>query len=50
MIEQGPCVVNPRTGNYDFTATVQVPDLTGVTIIAKAVDHPGHVGELAVTS
>lgn len=49
LIEQGPCVFNLITGNYDFTATVAVPDLAGVTIIAKATDTPGHSAELAIT-
>jgi hypothetical protein len=49
LIEQGPCVFNLTTGNYDFTATVAVQDLMGVTIIAKATDTPGHTAELCIT-
>ena len=49
VIEEGVCTFNLITGNYDFTATVAVPDLTGVTITATAHDLPGHTGRLSVT-
>ena len=49
LIEEGECVMHPITGNYHFTSTVQVPDLTGVTITAKATDMPGHTDQLSVT-
>ena len=49
LIEEGPCVVNMATGNYEFTATVAVPDVAGATITAKATDTPGHTAELSVT-
>ena len=48
-IEEGACVVNMATGNYEFTATVAVPDLVGVTLLAKATDTPGHTAELSIT-
>ena len=49
IIEQGVCAISLPTGHYDYTATELVPDLTGVTIKAKALDLPGHAGELAIT-
>jgi len=49
VIEQGPCVFDQLTGNYHYTATVQVSDISGVTIIATATDTPGHSAELSVT-
>ena len=48
-IEEGACVVNMATGNYEFTATVAVSDVAGATITAKATDTPGHTAELSVT-
>jgi hypothetical protein len=48
-IEQGACVFSLPTGNYDYTATVPVPDPAGVTILSKARDIPGHVAKLAIT-
>ena len=48
-IEEGACVVNMATGNYEFTATVALPDVAGATITAKATDTPGHMAELAIT-
>ena len=49
LLEEGPCMFNLITGNYDFTATVEVSALAGATIIAKATDTPGHTAELSVT-
>jgi len=49
LIEAGPCEFNLTTGNYDFTATVAVPDRTGVVITAIATDTPGHTAELSIT-
>ena len=49
MIEQGACTLDPISGNYDFTATVELPDLTDVTIVAKATDFPAHSGQMTVT-
>jgi hypothetical protein len=49
LIEQGARAFNLVTGNYDFTVTVQVPDLTGVTITARATDMPGHSDQMTVT-
>ena len=49
VIEKGVCAFSLPTGTYEYTATVPVTVLTGVTIIAKATDLPGHTGELAIT-
>src|ERR1035438_3943554 len=43
LIEAGTCVLNTPTRNYEYTATVQVPALTGVVILARAKDTPGNV-------
>ena len=48
-IEKGTCVQDSITSYYDYTATVSVANLTGVEIIAKARDYPGHVGDHFVT-
>jgi hypothetical protein len=49
LIEEGPCEFNLTTGNYDFTATVAVPDLAGVILTATATDTPGHTAALSFT-
>ena len=49
LIEEGLCMFNLITGNYDFTATVAVPELSGVTITAIATDTPGHSASHSVT-
>jgi hypothetical protein len=48
LIEQGDCTLNPLTSQYDYTATVAVNELPGVTITAIATDTPGHTAELTV--
>ena len=49
LIEEGVAVFNLTNGNYEFTATVAVPDLAGVSITAKATDTPRHSTELSIT-
>ena len=49
MLEEGDCVFNLSSGMYDFTVTVAVQKLRGVTITATARDLPGHTGKLSVT-
>ncbi|MDD4589544.1 MAG: hypothetical protein PHG06_03795 [Parabacteroides sp.] len=49
LIEEGPCAFSLITGNYEFTATVAVPDPAGVTVTAKATDTPGHTAEHTIT-
>ena len=41
LIEEGEAAFNLTNGNYDFTATVAVPDRTGLSITAKSHRHPG---------
>ena len=48
-IEGGACVLNMATGSYEFTATVVVLDVAGVTLLAKATDTPGHSAEVSIT-
>ena len=49
LIEEGACTTHPITGDYQFTATVEVSNLTGVIITATATDMPGHTDQLSVT-
>ena len=49
VLEEGDCVYNVSSGRYDFTVTVPVPKLRGVTITATARDLPAHTGKLSVT-
>ncbi|MCK9422206.1 MAG: hypothetical protein M0Q38_06380 [Bacteroidales bacterium] len=49
MIESAPCVESLEANAWYFTATVAVPDLTGVKITAVAHDIPQHTGELEMT-
>jgi len=49
LIEEGACVLNMPASNYEYTATVQVAALTGVVILARAIDTPGNLTELSVT-
>ena len=49
VLEEGDCVYNISSGRYDFTVTVAVPKLRGVTITATAHDLPAHTGKLSVT-
>ena len=49
QIEKGECVYSLPTARYVYTASVYVPDLAGVTIIAEATDTPGHKGVLMIT-
>jgi hypothetical protein len=49
MIETGPCIEEPGTDSWYFTATVSVADLAGVVISAVAEDIPSHTGTLDVT-
>ncbi|MEI6174932.1 MAG: hypothetical protein WCR01_14370 [Bacteroidota bacterium] len=48
-IETGPCTQDIMSGIWCYTATVDVPDLTGVTVTATVIDFPGHEVEDKVT-
>jgi len=48
-IESGPCIQNIMSGIWSYTATIDVPDLTGVTVTATVIDFPGHEVEDKVT-
>ena len=47
-VESGPCVLNAITGSYDYTTAQNAVTIHGLRVIARATDHPGHTGELAV--
>ncbi|MCX6266766.1 MAG: hypothetical protein NTW16_05330 [Bacteroidetes bacterium] len=49
LIEKGSCVIDLVTGYYDYQATEAVADISGLQIIARAFDYPGHTGELSIT-
>lgn len=49
VVETGECTFSLPTGKYDYTTTVDVPDVTGFVIVAKATDTPGHSTELSIT-
>jgi hypothetical protein len=49
LVEQGACVPNLTAGNYVFTSTVEVSNVAGTTITAKATNTPGHTAGLSVT-
>jgi hypothetical protein len=42
LIEEGECVLPLSWEPYEYTATIPVPDLSGITIIARAYDLPGN--------
>ena len=48
-IEKGACIFSMPTGNYEYTATTQVPVPAGVILLAKVTDTPGNVTELSLT-
>ncbi|MEI7727039.1 MAG: hypothetical protein WCK09_18155 [Bacteroidota bacterium] len=48
-IEKGVCAYSLPAARYVYTASVFIPDLTGVTIIAEATDTPGHKGVSMIT-
>lgn len=48
-IESGPCTQDIMSGIWNYTATVDLPDLIGVTVTATAIDFPGHNVEDTVT-
>ena len=48
-IEKGVCAYSLPAARYVYTASVFIPDLTGVTIIAEATDTPGHMGVSMIT-
>jgi hypothetical protein len=49
IIEEGSCVLNMPTGNYDYFVTILVSALPGLVVTAKATDVPGNETELSVT-
>jgi len=49
VLEQGPCQSEGLNISWKYTATVEVPSLTGATITAIAKDNPGHSGQSSVT-
>ena len=49
LIESGPCEQNLSDDCWEYTATVAVANLTGVTITAVATDIPNHKATLFVT-
>ena len=49
LIEEGQCQPDESDMYWQFTATVEVPSLSGVGITAVAMDNPGHTGESTVT-
>ena len=48
IIEEGACVLQLPSGNYEYTATQQVKALPGTIILARASDLPGHISEESV--
>ena len=42
IAEQGVCAYNLSPGTYDYIATTEVSDLSGVTVKATACDMPGN--------
>jgi hypothetical protein len=48
-IEEGPGVFTMPSGQYDYIATRDVDDLTGITITAIATDLPNHSTERSLT-
>jgi hypothetical protein len=49
MIEEGACGFTLPEGTYDYTTTIAVPDLTGITIIARSCDIPGNITRSAIS-
>jgi len=49
LIEEGPCVPDSLNSVWDYTATVDVGDTTGLVVTAAAFDTPGNMGEKSIT-
>ncbi len=49
VIEKGEAALNPLNSRFEYTATVAIPDLTGLMIAAVAKDYPAHKAELSIT-
>ena len=49
LIEKGTCQEDLSADCWVYTATVAVPDMSGVVITAVAKDVPGHPGTLEIT-
>jgi hypothetical protein len=45
VLEEGACVPDSNRMFWVYTATTEVPDLTGVSVTAIATDNPRHTGE-----
>ena len=48
VIEEGACVQRMPTGNYEYIATVQIPEQDCKGILASVTDLPGNVTSFAV--
>ena len=48
-IEKGEAALNMLNSRFEYTATVSVPELDGVTITATAEDYPKHKAERSIT-
>ena len=48
VIEEGACVQSMPTGNYEYIATVQIPEQDCKGILASVTDLPGNVTSFAV--
>ena len=49
LIEQGSCELDSLGSHWNYTATSEVPSITGLVITAVAIDHPEHTGSLSRT-
>ena len=48
-VESGPATLDPTTGKWKYTATVDATAKPSVTVTATASDRPGNTGTLAAT-
>jgi len=49
VVEHGLCTYVPLKDRYEYSATVAVPTITGLSVVAKATDTPGNTTELTQT-
>lgn len=49
VIEEDDCLFMMPSGNYEYTATNQIPSIPGATVLVRATDLPGNVTERSVT-
>lgn len=49
LVEEGECVYTPRGNAWVYTATVDLESTAGLTVIARAHDHPDNRVEKSVT-